>query len=136
MNIFVAKLNSTTTSEDLQNLFERFGEVNSAKVIFDRDTGSSKGYGFVEMANSEEGKNAINSLNETEFDEREIVVKEARPKDDRGGGAGRSGGGGFQRSGGGGGFNRNGGQGGGGSRPFNRDRDSRGGDRPRYDRGY
>jgi RNA recognition motif-containing protein len=134
MNIFVAKLNSTTTSEDLQNLFERFGEVNSAKVIFDRETGSSKGYGFVEMANSEEGRNAINSLNETEFDEREIVVKEARPKDDRGGGAGKSGG--FQRSGGGGGFNRNGGQGGGGSRPFNRDRDSRSGDRPRYDRGY
>ena len=136
MNIFVAKLNSTTTSEDLQNLFERFGEVNSAKVIFDRETGSSKGYGFVEMANSEEGNNAINSLNETEFDDREIVVKEARPKDDRGGGGSRSGGGGFQRSGGG--FNRNSSGGGGNSRPFNRDRDSRGGggDRPRYDRGY
>lgn len=129
MNIFVAKLNTTTTSEDLQNLFERFGEVNSAKVIFDRETGSSKGYGFVEMANAEEGQNAINSLNETEFDDREIVVKEARPKEDRGGGYGRNGG--FNR---GGGFNRNG-QDGGSSRSFNRDRDNRG-DRPRYDRGY
>lgn len=129
MNIFVAKLNTTTTSEDLQNLFERFGEVNSAKVIFDRETGNSKCYGFVEMANAEEGQNAINSLNETEFDDREIVVKEARPKEDRGGGAGRSGG--FNR---GNGFNRNG-YDGGSSRSFNRDRDSRG-DRPRYDRGY
>lgn len=129
MNIFVAKLNTTTTSEDLQNLFERFGEVNSAKVIFDRETGNSKCYGFVEMANAEEGKNAIKSLNETEFDDREIVVKEARPKDDRSGGAGRSGG--FNR---GSGFNRNG-YDGGNSRSFNRDRDSRS-DRPRYDRGY
>jgi len=80
MNIFVAKLNYRTTSEELQKHFEQFGEVASAKVIFDRETQRSKGFGFVEMPDDEAANNAINQLNESEFDGRTIVVKEARPK--------------------------------------------------------
>jgi len=80
MNIFVAKLNYKTTSEALQELFEQFGEVSSSKVIFDRETQRSKGYGFVEMPDDEAGAQAIDQLNETEFDGRTIVVKEAKPK--------------------------------------------------------
>ncbi|UII32386.1 RNA-binding protein [Fulvivirga ulvae] len=80
MNIFVAKLNYRTTSEELQRQFEAFGEVTSAKVIFDRETQRSKGFGFVEMPDDDAAREAIQSLNETEFDGRTIVVKEARPK--------------------------------------------------------
>lgn len=83
MNIFVAKLNYDTTSEDLRDLFEGFGEVSSTKVIFDRETNRSKGFGFVEMDNDEEAQNAIDELNESEYMGRIIVVKEARPRDDR-----------------------------------------------------
>ncbi|MDZ4703680.1 MAG: RNA-binding protein, partial [Saprospiraceae bacterium] len=68
MNIFVAKLNFKTSSEDLQEAFEAFGAVDSAKVIMDRDTGRSKGYGFVEMSDDEEGNAAINALNESDLD--------------------------------------------------------------------
>ena len=118
MNIFVAKLNFSTTSEELQSLFEQFGTVDSAKVIMDHETGKSKGFGFVEMSNDEEANNAINNLNETEFQDRTIVVKEARPKEDKprfekkpygGGGGGYNKGGGY----GGGGYNKGGGYGGG-----------------------
>lgn len=80
MNIFVAKLNYRTTSEELQRQFEAFGEVSSAKVIFDRETQRSKGFGFVEMPDDDAAREAIRALNETEFDGRTIVVKEARPK--------------------------------------------------------
>lgn len=80
MNIFVAKLNYRTTSEELQRQFEAFGEVTSAKVIFDRETQRSKGFGFVEMPDDDAAREAIQALNETEFDGRTIVVKEARPK--------------------------------------------------------
>jgi RNA recognition motif-containing protein len=86
MNIFVAKLSSSTTSEDLRELFSDYGEVVSAKVIFDRETGNSKCFGFVEMSNDDEGSDAINELNECEFDDSVIVVKKARPKGDQGGG--------------------------------------------------
>ncbi len=81
MNIFVAKLSYSTTGEDLQRLFEQYGSVESAKVIFDRDTGRSKGFGFVEMEDSNAANDAINTLNETEFMDRTIVVKEAKPRD-------------------------------------------------------
>ncbi|MFN8394903.1 MAG: RNA-binding protein [Bacteroidia bacterium] len=119
MNIFVAKLDFQTTSEDLQSLFEQFGEVESAKVIMDRETGRSRGFAFVEMPNDEEGYEAINNLNGTTVDGRTIVVKKAEPRAEgggggggpRGGGGGPRGGGGFSR-GGGGGFNRGGGGGG------------------------
>lgn len=105
MNIFVAKLNFDTTSDDLRDAFEQFGEVSSAKVIFDRETGRSKGFGFVEMPDDNNGREAIANLNDTELDGRTIVVKEARPKENnRGGGYNRGGGGGYNR--GGGGYNR------------------------------
>lgn len=80
MNIFVARLNFKTGHEDLEKAFAQFGEVTSAKIITDRDTGRSKGYGFVEMPNEEEGNKAIAALNETELDGRTIVVKPANPK--------------------------------------------------------
>lgn len=81
MNIFIARLNYSTTGEDLQRLFEQYGTVDSSKVVLDRDTGRSKGFGFIEMENKEEALNAISNLNETEFMGRNIVVKEARPRD-------------------------------------------------------
>ncbi|MCF8324899.1 MAG: RNA-binding protein [Leadbetterella sp.] len=83
MNIFAAKLNYDTTDETLQAAFEEFGEVDSAKVIMDKFTGRSKGFGFVEMSNDAEARNAINSLNDSELDGRTIVVKVAEPKGDR-----------------------------------------------------
>ncbi|MFA0961184.1 RNA recognition motif domain-containing protein [Roseivirga sp. BDSF3-8] len=85
MNIFVAKLSSSTTSDDLRGLFEEFGEVSSANVIFDRETGNSKGFGFVEMSDDDEAYNAIDQLNETDFMSRTIVVKKARPRENGGG---------------------------------------------------
>lgn len=80
MNIFVAKLNYGTSEEVLRNLFEQFGRVVSVKIVMDRDTGRSKGFGFVEMED-EEGMNAINDLNDSTLDGNQIVVKKARPKE-------------------------------------------------------
>lgn len=97
MNIFVAKLNPNTREDTLRSLFEEFGEVSSAKVIFDKETGRSKGYGFVEMPDDDEGNSAINGLNESEFENSTIVVKKARPRESNGAGANRNrGGGGFR----------------------------------------
>ena len=112
MNIFVAKLDYSTTSETLEDVFSQYGEVSSAKVIFDRETGRSKGFGFVEMPNDDDARTAIQDLNDAELDGRTIVVKEARPREDRGGRGGYGGGRGGGRGGYGGG-NR-GGYGGGG----------------------
>lgn len=84
MNIFVAKLNFRTESEELKAAFEQYGEVSSAKVIMDRETGKSKGFGFVEMPNDDEANNAINGLNEQELGGRVIVVKKAQPKEGSG----------------------------------------------------
>ena len=99
MNIFVAKLDYNTQDYELRTAFEEFGTVDSAKIIIDRETGRSKGFGFVEMPNDEEGQNAINALNDTEMDGRTIVVKKAEPRENRdsrgGGGGGNRGGGGF-----------------------------------------
>ena len=137
MNIFVAKLNFSTRSEGLREVFERFGEVEAANVIMDRETGRSKGFAFVEMADDSEGQAAIASLDGTDLDGSTIVVKQAEPRENRSGGGGGGfnrgggggGGGGFNRGGGGGGgFNRGGGGGGGG---YNNDR--RSSDRPRRD---
>jgi len=93
MNIFVAKLSSSTTSDDLRTLFEEYGEVVSANVIMDKVTGYSKKYGFVEMKNDNEAQKAISELNECEYDNSQIVVKKARPREagndrPRGGGGG------------------------------------------------
>lgn len=81
MNIFVAKLNYGTSEEVLKNLFEQFGRVVSVKIVMDRETGRSKGYGFVEMADEQEGQSAISGLNESTLDGNQIVVKKARPKE-------------------------------------------------------
>lgn len=112
MNIFVAKLNYNTQEESLRILFENFGEVTSAKVIFDRETERSKGFGFVEMPNEEEALAAIENLNESELDGRTIVIKEARPRENNGGNRGGGFGGGNRGGGGGfgGGYNRGGGR--------------------------
>ena len=83
MNIFVAKLSSTTTSEDLQALFSEHGSVSSAKVIFDRETGRSRGFAFVEMTNDGEGQKAIDELNGVEYDQKVISVSVARPREER-----------------------------------------------------
>ncbi len=116
MNIFVAKLNFSTDDDGLREVFEKFGTVDTASIIKDRETGRSKGFGFVEMANAAEAKNAIAALDNTELDGRTIVVKEAEDRENR---APRSGGGGGDRKfgnnnrgGGGGGYG--GGHGGGG----------------------
>ena len=90
MNIFVAKLNFDTQSEDLREAFEEFGEVSSAKVIDDKYTGKSRGFGFVEMDNDEEALEAIKNLNDSELDGRTIVVKKAEPRKSGGGGGGRN----------------------------------------------
>lgn len=131
MNIFVAKLNYNTTEFDIREMFEQFGTVESVKIITDRDSGRSKGFGFVEMPDEEEGTAAINALNGTEVDEFTIVVKKAIPKEERSnnrrGGFNRGGGGGYNRGGGGGGGYRGGG-GGGGYRDRNRNSN-----RDRYD---
>jgi RNA recognition motif-containing protein len=80
MNIFVARLNFKTRREDLESAFAQYGQVSSAKIVKDRDSGRSKGYGFVEMPNDEEALKAIAALNETELDGRAIVVKPANTK--------------------------------------------------------
>jgi len=98
MNIFVAKLDYGTSEDTVRDLFTQFGEVESVKVIMDKFTGRSKGFGFVEMPNDDEAQAAIDSLNDTDVDGRNIVVKKAQPREDRGGG---------NRGGGGGGYNRN-----------------------------
>ena len=96
MNIFVAKLSPRMTDETLESLFSKFGTVDSAKVIMDKETGRSKCYGFVEMSDDSEANEAISQLNEVEVDESTIVVKQARPREERGGGGNRrQGGGGF-----------------------------------------
>jgi len=81
MNIFVAKLSFDTTSESLKAAFERFGEVSSAQVIMDKESGRSRGFAFVEMNNNEEALAAISALDNTEFEGKVIAIQEARGKD-------------------------------------------------------
>jgi RNA recognition motif-containing protein len=80
MNIFVAKLNFKTRKEELEAAFAKFGQVTSAKIVRDKDTGRSKGFGFVEMPNDDEANAAIEALNEKELEGRVIVVKPANPR--------------------------------------------------------
>ncbi len=109
MNVYVGNLPYNTSSDDLREAFEAFGEVTSANVISDRDSGRSKGFGFVEMSDDAQAQEAIDKLNGTEMDGRTITVNEARPREDRPRGGG---GGGGRRSGGGGGGGYGGGGGG------------------------
>ena len=83
MNIFVAKLNYSTSVDTLRDAFEAYGEVESAKIIMDRETGRSKGFGFVEMPDDNEGATAIEALNGAELDGRQIVAKKSEPRPPR-----------------------------------------------------
>lgn len=111
--LYVGNLSYSTSDAELRKLFEEYGTVESAQVIMDRDSGRSKGFGFVEMSNAQEAQSAIDALNGQEVGGRALTVNEARPREDRGGG-GRMGGGGGGGSRGGG--RRFGGGGGGGGR--------------------
>ena len=116
MKLYVGNLSFQTTNEDLQQLFEQAGTVESVNVIEDRETGRSRGFGFVEMASNEEGQKAIEQFNGKEFNGRNLNVNEARPREERGprgGGGGGRGGFGGNRGGGG---RRDFGNGGGGGR--------------------
>lgn len=117
MKLYVGNLAFSTSSQDLQELFAQAGTVESASVVEDRDTGRSRGFGFVEMSSKEEGTAAIEQFNGKEVNGRNLTVNEARPRENRGGGGGGRGFGG-NRGGGGYGGNRGGGGGnyGGGNR--------------------
>jgi RNA recognition motif-containing protein len=120
-NIYVGNLVWDATADDLLALFQAFGAVARAQVITDRETGRSRGFGFVEMDNDQEAQTAIDNLNGTPFRGRPLTVNEARPREERGGGSGGGGGGrggyGGSRGGyGGGGHRDRGGYGGGGHR--------------------
>ncbi|HJS52766.1 MAG TPA: RNA-binding protein [Pyrinomonadaceae bacterium] len=107
--LYVGNLSFRVTSEDLHEYFAAAGAVESANVVFDRETGRSRGFGFVEMASEDDANNAIAQFNGQEYDGRNMVVNEARPREDRGsggGGGGRGGRGGGGGYGGGGGGNR------------------------------
>jgi cold-inducible RNA-binding protein len=112
-NIFVGNLSFNTNEDELRQIFEGYGQVDRVSILTDRDTGRSRGFGFVEMASDEDGEKAITALNGSQIGGRTINVNEARPKAERAGG----GGGGFG-GGGGGGRDRGdrGGRGGGGGR--------------------
>jgi RNA recognition motif-containing protein len=128
MRLFVGNLNFKTTGEDLQELFGQVGEVQSASVVTDRETGRSRGFGFVEMASNEDGQRAIEQFNGKEFNGRNLTVNEARPREDRGfggGGGGYGGGGGNRRGGGGGGGYGGGGGGRGGGGGYGGQREPR-----------
>ncbi len=128
MNIFVGSLPFSLEEADLRELFEAYGEVSTVKLISDRETGRSKGFGFVEMPDDENAQKAITGLNGAEVKGRSIAVSQAeekKPNDRRGGGGGyggnRGGGGGYgggggNRGGGGGGYNKDSRGGGGGGR--------------------
>ena len=115
MNIYVSNLSFNTNDAELNELFSQFGEVSSAKVIMDRESGRSRGFGFVEMASEEEGKAAMTGLNNKEVEGRAMSVSVAKEREERTGGGSR---GGYSnnRSSGGGGYSNNRSSGGGGNR--------------------
>lgn len=115
MNLYISNLSYNVTDADLNELFADYGEILSARVITDRETGRSRGFGFVELKDDDLAKKAIEELNQATYDEKVINVTEARPREDRGGnrggglGGNRGGYGGGNRGGGYGGGNRGGG---------------------------
>jgi RNA recognition motif-containing protein len=122
MNIYIGNLPYNTTESDLQQHFGQYGNVLKTSVIIDRETGRSRGFGFVEMSDDEEGRRAIEELNGKDYGNRHLTVNEARPREPRspggggggyGGGGGGGGRGGYGGGGGGGGGYRGGGGGGG-----------------------
>ena len=125
MNIYVGNLSWSMTDDDLSNLFSQYGTVTSAKILKEKNTGRSKGFGFVEMEDEEAAKTAIATLNESEVQGRKLIVNESQPRPEgggykksggggygggggrsSGGGYGGSGGGGYKKSGGGSGYNK------------------------------
>jgi hypothetical protein len=114
--LYVGNLAYSVRDDSLQQAFAQFGTVSSAKVMMDRETGRSKGFGFVEMGSDAEAQSAINGMNGQMLDGRAVVVNEARPREERPGGfgGGRSGGGGYGGGGGGYGGGAGGGRSGGG----------------------
>jgi cold-inducible RNA-binding protein len=111
--LYVGNLSYDVTNDALHEMFAAYGNVQSAQIVMDRDTGRSKGFGFVEMSNDQEAQAAINGLNGKEAGGRSLTVNEARPREDRGGRGGFGGGGGRSGGGGGGGRGGRGGYGGG-----------------------
>jgi RNA recognition motif-containing protein len=111
MKLYVGNLSYNCSESDLNELFSQVGGVASARIVMDRDTGRSRGFGFVEFNSKSEGEEAINRFNGYEFKGRALTVNEARPQEPRGGGRGGGrggfgGGGGYGRGGGGGGYGR------------------------------
>lgn len=129
MNLYVGNLSWNMTEDDLRTLFEQYGTVSSIKIVKDRETGRSKGFGFVEMENDTEAQNALSSLYDQEIQGRKIVINEAQERPAKSGG-----GGGFKKrsfgGGGGGGYNKGGGGGG------YRDRDRGGYNKRDYNNDY
>jgi RNA recognition motif-containing protein len=109
MKLYVGNLSFQTSSSELEELFGSIGTVESATVVEDRETGRSRGFGFVEMSSKEEGEKAIEEFNGKEVDGRELKVNEAKPREDRGGGGYGGGGGRGGNRGGGGGYGGGGG---------------------------
>ena len=109
MNLFVAGLPYDLDDDELMEIFEKFGAVNSAKVAIDRETGQSRGFGFVDMKNDAEAKDAIENLNDISLGKKPLVVKQAEERQGGGGGGSHGGGGGGYRGGGGGGNSSRGG---------------------------
>ncbi len=112
-NIYVGNLAWECSSDDLLNLFGQYGQVSRAQVTMDRETGRSRGFGFVEMANDAEAAAAIEGLNGQQINGRALTVNEARPREERGPGGGGYGGGGGRSGGGSGGYGGGGGRSGG-----------------------
>jgi RNA recognition motif-containing protein len=106
MKLYVGNLSFNVTSADLEEMFSQYGKVTSAQVVQDRDTGRSRGFGFVEMVDGNAARQAIQALNDQEHDGRRLTVNEAKPREDRGGGGGGGYGGGRGGRGGGGGYGR------------------------------
>lgn len=120
MRIYVGNLPYTLREDDLSTFFEAFGAVDSVHIVYDRDTGRSKGFAFVDMPNDAEGLEACKEINGREIDGRALTVNEARPREERSGGGG-GGGGGYRSGGGGGGGGRGGNSRGGGGGGRGRD---------------
>jgi len=134
MNIYVGNLSWQMTDEDLRTLFEQYGSVTSAKIVKDKVSGRSKGFGFVEMPDDTEAQNALSSLYDSEVLGRKIIVNEAQPKPQNGGSGGS---GGFKkRSFGGGGSGNGGGSGSGGGGGYKKGGFNRGGSGGGYNRDY
>lgn len=128
MKLFVAGLPYDLDDAELEEIFEKFGTVNSAKVAIDKETGKSRGFGFVDMPDRTEAKDAMDSLNEISLGKKMLVIKEAEERSGPpSGGGNRGGGGGYNGGGGGGGY-----RGGGGGGGYRGGGNSGGGDRNRY----